>query len=126
MEKSFPFVKICMTYIYIYIYCALEKSFPFVKVCMTYTPFLQGSQYRTVSVGMAGIYHTGQCTGTGTPSISYKKKYRPYQTRIGEIRLFRPVNGYHPEQKSVDLNAHSDPKMLSINVLVCETRERKV
>ena len=42
----------------------------------------------------------------------------------GEIRLFRPVNGYRTEQKAVDLNVHNDPKTLSINVLVCETRER--
>ena len=44
--------------------------------------------------------------------------------RIGEICLFRSVNRYQSEQKAVDLNAHNDPKTLSINVLVCETRER--
>ena len=87
----------------------------------------QGSEYRTVLAGMAGIYRIGQCTGTNTTPISYRKKYQPYRTRInhtGEIWLFRSVNGYQPEQKAVDLNAHNDPKTLSINVLVCETRER--
>ena len=53
------------------------------------------------------LFHTGKNTG-----------------RTGEIQLFRLVNGYRPEQKAIDLNAHSDPKTLSINVLVCETRER--
>ena len=42
----------------------------------------------------------------------------------GKIWLFRLVNGYRSEQKAIDLNTHNDPKMLSINVLVCETRER--
>ena len=45
-------------------------------------------------------------------------------SRTSEIRLFQLVNEYWLEQKDVDLNAHSDPKTLSINVLVCETRER--
>ena len=73
-------------------------------------------------------YRISQCTGTSTTPISYRKKYRPYWMRIGhtgEIRLFRPVNGYRPEQKAIDLNAQNDPKMFSINVLVCETRERE-
>ena len=88
----------------------------------------QGSEYRTILAGMAGIYRIGQCTGTSTTPISYRKKYRQYWTRTGhtgEIRLFRPVNRYRPEQKAVDLNAQNDPKTLSINVLVCETRERE-
>ena len=88
----------------------------------------QGSEYRTVLAGMAGIYRISQYTGTSTTPISYRKKYRQYWTRTGhtgEIRLFRPVNGYRPEQKAVDLNAQNDPKTLSINVLVCETRERE-
>ena len=39
----------------------------------------QGSQFRTVPVGTAGIYHTGPCIGTDTTLVSYWKKYRPYQ-----------------------------------------------
>ena len=39
----------------------------------------QGSQFRTVLAGMVGIYHTGQCTSTSTPLVSYRKKYRPYR-----------------------------------------------
>ena len=55
---------------------------------------MQGSQFRTVPVSMAGIYRTDQCTGTSIPLVSYRKKYQPYQPhtgRTGEIRLFRPV-----------------------------------
>ena len=39
----------------------------------------QGSQFRTVPVGTAGIYRTGPCISTDTPLVSYRKKYRPYQ-----------------------------------------------
>ena len=35
----------------------------------------QGSQFRTVPVGTAGIYRFGQCTGTDNLLISYRKKY---------------------------------------------------
>ena len=51
---------------------------------------------------MASIYRAGQCTGTGTPPVSYRKKYRLYRPLtgcIGEIRLFRPVNGYRAETR---------------------------
>ena len=57
----------------------------------------QGSQFRTVPAGTASIYRSGQCTGTDNPLISYREKYRSYRPRTGctgEIRLFRPVNGY--------------------------------
>ena len=42
----------------------------------------QGSQFCTVPAGMAGIYHTNQETSTGTPPISYWKKYRPYRQNL--------------------------------------------
>ena len=66
--------------------------------------FKQRSQFCTVPAGNAGIYHSGQCTGTDNPLISYRKKYRPYRLRnnyIDEIRLFRPINGYQAETSFV-------------------------
>ena len=43
------------------------------------TPYEQGYQFRTVSVGTAKIYRTGQQSGTLDPLVSYRKKYRPYR-----------------------------------------------
>ena len=64
----------------------------------------QGSQFHTVLAGTASIYRSGQCTGTDNPLISYREKYRSYRPRTGctgEIRLFRPVNGYRAETSFV-------------------------
>ena len=61
----------------------------------------QGSQFHTVPAGTAGIYRSGQCTGTDNPLISYQKKYRPYQLHTGEIQLFQSVNGYRAETSFV-------------------------
>ena len=46
----------------------------------------QGYQFRTVSAGTAGIYRTGQQSGTLDPPVSYRKKYRPYRPRTGQFR----------------------------------------
>ena len=42
-------------------------------------------------------YRTGQQSGMLDPLVSYRKKYRPYRHRTGEIRLYRPVIGYRTE-----------------------------
>ena len=47
------------------------------------TTLKQRNQFRIVPANTAGIYRTGQCTSIGTPSVSYRKKYRPYWTRTG-------------------------------------------
>ena len=39
----------------------------------------QGSQFRTVPAGTAGIYHTGQCIGIDTPLFRTRKKNRSYR-----------------------------------------------
>ena len=44
---------------------------------MIYLYLTQGSQYRTISAGTAGIYRTGKQTGTINPPVSYRKKYWP-------------------------------------------------
>ena len=64
----------------------------------------QGSQFHTVLAGTAGIYRSSQCTGTDNPFILYQKKYQSYRLRTGctgQIRLFRPVNGYWAETSFV-------------------------
>ena len=38
-----------------------------------------GSQSREVDLVPVGIYRTGQCTGTDTPSVLYWKKYQSYR-----------------------------------------------
>ena len=48
----------------------------------------QGYQFRTVPAGTAGIYRTGQQSGTLDPPVSYRKKYRP---RIGRTGQFRAI-----------------------------------
>ena len=46
-KLNFRYTFICFhIYIYIYICCALEKSFPFIKDCITYTPFLSQTWVR--------------------------------------------------------------------------------
>ena len=46
----------------------------------------QGYRFRTVPTGTAGIYRTGQQSGTLDPPVSYRKKYRAY-------RAYRPISG---------------------------------
>ena len=67
------------------------------EVMEGFTNYYQGSRLCTIPTSMADIYCTGKQTGTYEPLVSYRKKYWPYRShtgRTGEIRLFRPVNGY--------------------------------
>ena len=50
-----------------------------------------GCQYRTVPAVPAGIYRTGQQSGTLNPPVSYRKKYRPYRPRTGRTGQFRAI-----------------------------------
>ena len=52
---------------------------------------VHGCQYRTVPAGPAGIYRTGQQSDTLDPSVSYRKKYRPYRPRTGRTGQFRAI-----------------------------------
>ena len=52
-----------------------------------------GCQYRTVPAVPAGIYRTGQQSGTLDPPISYRKKYRPYRPRTGQFRAIPAGTG---------------------------------
>ena len=54
------------------------------------TPY-QGYQFHTVPAGTAGIYRTGQQSGTLDPPVSYRKKYRPYRPRTGHTGQFRAI-----------------------------------
>ena len=83
----------------------------------------QRSQFRIIPASMVGIYRTDQCTGTGTPFVSYWKKYRPYRPRTGstsEIWLFRPIKmfriGTNKKKKEKEKEEKDEKK--------CE-RERK-
>ena len=54
----------------------------------------QGYQFRTVPASTAGIYRTGQQSGTLDPPVSYWKKYRAYRpisSNTGRYRAYRPV-----------------------------------
>ena len=54
---------------------------------------MQGYQFRTVPAGTAGIYRTGQQSGTLDPPVSYQKKYRPYQSCTGQFRAIPAGTG---------------------------------
>ena len=43
------------------------------------TYYMQGYRFRIVLAGTAGIYRTGQQSGTLDPPVSYRKKYRSYR-----------------------------------------------
>ena len=51
----------------------------------------QGYQFRTVPADTAGIYRTGQQSGTLDPPVSYRKKYRPYRPRTSCTGQFRAI-----------------------------------
>ena len=51
----------------------------------------QCCQFRTVPAGTAGIYRTGQQSGTFDPPVSYRKKYRPYRSCTGRTDQFRAI-----------------------------------
>ena len=59
----------------------------------------QGSQFRTVPAGMVDIYRTGQCTGTSTPLVSYRKKYRPYRQNPAVSAGKDVLDQYKQEEK---------------------------
>ena len=58
----------------------------------------QGYQVRTIPAGTAGIYRTGQQSGTLDPLVSYWKKYRAYRPIAGNTGRYR---AYRPVQKKV-------------------------
>ena len=60
----------------------------------------QGSQFHIVPAGTAGIYRSGQCTGTDNPLFRTGKNIGRTSC-TGEIRLFRPVNGYRAKTSFV-------------------------
>ena len=49
----------------------------------------QGYQFRTVPASTAGIYRTGQQSGTLDPPVSYRKKYLPYRSISGNPGRYR-------------------------------------
>ena len=51
----------------------------------------QCCQFRTVPAGTAGIYRTGQQSGTFDSPVSYRKKYRPYRPRTSRTSQFRAI-----------------------------------
>ena len=53
----------------------------------------QCCQFRTVPAGTAGIYRTGQQSGTFDPPVSYWKKYRPYRPHTGQFRAIPADTG---------------------------------
>ena len=56
--------------------------------------YTQGYQFRTVPASTAGIYRTGQQSGTLDPPVSYRKKYRPYRPRTGQFRAIPAGTGH--------------------------------
>ena len=60
----------------------------------------QGSQFRTVPAGTAGIYHSSQFTSTDNPLFRTGKN-TSCTGCTGEIRLFQTVNGYQAETSFV-------------------------
>ena len=56
-----------------------------IKIQMKYLKCKQGSQYRTVPVGMPNIYRTGMVN----LRISYRKKYWPYRSISGNTGRYR-------------------------------------